>query len=112
MPKRLLILSDRVGHGDDELGRALMRNFLYSVARAPEPPKAITFMNKGVRLVCRGSDSLDDLRLCVASGVDVRACGTCLDFLGLMGSVEVGELGAMPDSVAAMLGADDVVTIA
>lgn len=112
MAKRLLILSDRIGRGDDELGRLLMRNFLYSVARAPEPPAAIMFMNEGVRLVCEGSESLDDLRLCVENGVVVRACGTCLDYLKLSDAVAVGEVGTMPQSVEALLGADDIVTIA
>lgn len=111
MAKRLLVLSDRIGAGDDGLGRVLMKNFLYSVARNAESPKALMFMNAGVRLVCKGSDSLEDLRLCVANGVAVKACGTCLDYLGLMDSIRVGEAGAMPDSVAALLGSDDVVTI-
>lgn len=112
MAKRLLILSDRIGRGDDELGRLLMRNFLYAVARAPEPPDAIMFMNEGVRLVCEGSECLDDLRLCVENGVAVRACGTCLDYLKLSDSVAVGEVGTMVQAAEALLGADDVVTIA
>jgi intracellular sulfur oxidation DsrE/DsrF family protein len=69
-------------------------------------------MNEGVRLVCEGSDSLDDLRILTEKGVAVKACGTCLDFLGLKDRLAVGDVGAMPDSVAALLGADDVVTIA
>jgi len=109
--KRVLFLSDRIGRGDDELGRVLMRNFLYSLARNEELPKAVVFMNEGVRLACEGSDSLDDLRLLAENGVAVKACGTCLDFLGLMDSLKVGEVGTMPDSVAALLGADDVVTV-
>lgn len=112
MAKRVLLLSDRIGREDDELGRVLMKNFLYSVARNDEPPKAVMFMNEGVRLVCEGSDSLDDLLLLAEKGVAVKACGTCLDFLGLKDKVAVGDVGAMPDSVAALLGADDVVTIA
>lgn len=112
MPKRVLILSDRLGRGDEQLGRVLMKNFLYSVARNAEQPNAIMLMNEGVRLACKGSDSLDDLRLAVASGVIVKACGTCLDYLGLMGALAVGEVGAMPESVAALLGDDDVLTIA
>jgi len=112
MGKRVLFLSDRIGRGDDELGRVLMKNFLYSVARNDDAPKAVMFMNAGVRLVCEGSDSLDDLRILAEKGVAIKACGTCLDYLGLKDRVAVGDIGAMPDSVAALLGADDVVTIA
>jgi selenium metabolism protein YedF len=111
MAKRVLILSDRIGRGDDELGRILMKNFLYSTARNDEAPKAVMLMNEGVRLACDGSDSLDDLRILAEKGAAVKACGTCLDFLGLKDSLAVGEVGSMPDGVAALLGADDVLTI-
>ncbi len=112
MAKRVLILTDRIGSSDAELGRVLMRNFVYSVARAGEPPRAIMLMNEGVRLACEGSEVLDDLRLAVQGGVAVKACGTCLDYLGLTDALAVGEVGAMADAVDALLGADDVVTIA
>lgn len=112
MPKRLLILTDMIGRGDNQLGRVLMRSFLYSVARNPEKPISITLMNEGVRLACEGSESLDDLRLLAEEGVPVRACGTCLDYLGLADSLAVGDVGTMPDSAAAMLGGDAVVTVA
>lgn len=112
MRKHILILTDRMGRDDSELGLVLMKNFLYSLARNAEKPAAVTLMNGGVRLACEGSDSHDDLRLLVEEGVAVKACGTCLDYLELMDSLVVGEVGTMPASVEAMLSADEVVTIA
>lgn len=112
MAKRVLILSNRVGRGDDELGALLMRNLLYTLARNEEKPRAVMLMNEGVRLACDGSASLDDLRLLSENGVAVRACGTCLDFLGLKENLAVGEIGAMSDSVAALIAEPDVLTIA
>ncbi len=111
MAKRVLIITDRIGRGNDELGRVLMKSFLYSLARNAEKPSAVVLMNEGVRLACEGSDSLDDLRLLAEDGVSIKACGTCLDFLGLKDALVVGEVGTMPDSVAGLL-ADDVLTIA
>lgn len=110
MAKRVFITSDRIGHADDELGHVLMKNFLYSLARNDEQPKGITLMNEGVRLACTGSSSLDDLALLALGGVTIKACGTCLDFYGLTEALQVGEIGTMPDSVAALI-ADDVLTI-
>ena len=112
MTKRVLILTDRIGRGDDELGRLLMRNFVYSLARDDNRPAAVMMMNEGVRLACEGSEVLDDLRLLAESGVAIKACGTCLDFLELTEKLAVGEAGTMPASVAAMLGDDQIVTIA
>ena len=112
MAKRVLVLTDSIGRNDDELGRVLMKNFLYALARNAEKPAAVVLMNEGVRLACEGSDSLDDLRLMVESGVAVKACGTCLDYLKLMDLLAVGEVGTMPASVEALLGEDEIVTIA
>lgn len=112
MAKRILILSDRFGSGEEELGRVLMRNFLYSLAREDKRPAAVMFGNSGVRLACEGSDSLDDLSLLAENGVMVRACGTCLDYLGLMDKLAVGEVGTMPQLVGAICGDDEIVTIA
>ena len=112
MAKRVLIMTDRMGRGDEELGRLLMRNFCYSLARAEERPVAVMLMNVGVRLACEGSEVLDDLGLLVEKGAAVTVCGTCLDYLELTDSLAVGEVGTMPGAVEAFLGADSIVTIA
>ncbi len=112
MAKTFWIVTDRIGSGDEELGRTLMRAFLYALARSATPPGRILFMNGGVRLACEGSASLDDLRLLSEKGVRVRACGTCLDFLGLKDELAVGEVGDMIGSVEALSGDSDVVTVA
>lgn len=111
MAKRLLIAGTRIGTGEDELGRILMKNFLYSVARNENKPSAIFLINEGVRLACTGSDSLEDLGLLVRNGVAVRACGTCLDYLGLKESLAVGEVGTMPDLVASLLDEPEMVVL-
>lgn len=112
MAKRVLILTDKIGRGDEELGAILMKNFLYALARNEDKPVAVMLMNEGVRLACEGSDSLADLELLAGDGVAVKACGTCLDYLHLKHKLAVGEAGTMPEGVAALLGADDVVSIA
>lgn len=111
MSKQLLVSSDSIGQSG-ELGQLLMRNFLYSLARSSLEPIAVLLMNSGVRLACEGSASLDDLRLLAEKGVAIKACGTCLDYLGLMDSLAVGEVGTMPDSVEAIMGGDQIVVLA
>jgi selenium metabolism protein YedF len=111
MATRIIITSDSIGRGDDELGRVLVRNFVYSLARHHAKPLSITFMNAGVKLMCEGSEVHDDLRLLAEDGVAVKACGTCLDYLRLTDKLAVGEVGTMPDSVAAVMAGDEVVTL-
>lgn len=112
MAKTFWFTTDTLGRGDDELGRVLMRNFIYSLARIERRPERLMFMNGGVRLVCEGSDCLESIRLLAEAGTIVKACGTCLDFLGLKDSLAVGEVGDMAGSVAALAGDADVVTVA
>lgn len=111
MSKRVFLISERFGRGDDELGALLMRNFIYSLARDENPPASIAFANSGVRLACEGSESLDDLRLLADKGVAIRACGTCLDYFGITDKLAVGEVGTMPATVAAMMSDDACVVI-
>jgi selenium metabolism protein YedF len=110
--KCFMITSDRIGRGDDELGRVLMKSFIYSLARAETRPMKVCFMNSGVSLVCEGSEVLDDLRLMEEAGVLVSACGTCLDYMHLKDKIAVGAVGTMPDSVATMTSSVQIVTIA
>ena len=111
MAKSILITSNSIGgRPDEELGRILMKNFLYALARNEERPGAILLMNEAVRLVCPDSSSLDDLRLLSESGVSIKVCGTCLDYFGLTAALAVGEIGTMPESVATLM-AGDALTI-
>lgn len=112
MAKNVLILTDSMGRGDAELGRLLLKNFIYSLARNEVKPAAVMLQNEGVRLACEGSESLDDLALLVEDGVAVKACGTCLDYLGLKDALRVGVVGTMPGAVEAFLAENEVVTIA
>jgi selenium metabolism protein YedF len=113
MDKVVLIVSDRIGGANNpELGGKLMRNFIYSLARNEAArPSLVLFFNDGVKLACEGSESLDDLVLLAEAGVGIKACGTCLDYLGLKDALKVGEVGTMPDSVAALMDSSDVVTV-
>lgn len=109
--KVVFINSDRIGEGDDELGRKLMGSFLYSLARTEPRPDAIGLMNGAVRLACEGSAAIDDLRILVGDGVKLYSCGTCLDWLGLKEQLAVGEVGTMNDAAALFMQADSVVSV-
>ena len=53
--KVILIQSDVLGKGDDDLGMMLMSNFLRLLGESPAKPQALVFWNTGVRLVAEGS---------------------------------------------------------
>ena len=105
----VLITSDALGSGDDELGRLLMRSFIKTLASADEKPSAVLFLNHGVKLTCAGSELLEDLRSLETAGVKLSSCGTCLDYLNLKDHLSVGGVGNMAGTVETLLSADRVV---
>lgn len=112
MAKRILVTTNSIGRGDMDLGRTLMKNFFHSLARSETKPSAVMFGNEGVRLVCEGSEVLDDLMLLEEYGVMIAACGTCLAELGITEDVRIGGAGTMDEMVAGLLADDEIVTIA
>ena len=95
----IAIGSDRMGDGDEKLGKNLMKAFIYSVSQAEVHPKTMLFYNSGAHLTCEGSLSLEDLNNLKELGVKIFTCGTCLDFYGLKEKLKVGEVTNMYDIV-------------
>lgn len=51
----VLITSDRLGQGDEVLGKGLMKNFILTLKEMGSSLWRIIFLNAGVRLVVEGS---------------------------------------------------------
>ena len=106
--KTILIQSEGLGRGDEELGGLLMSNFLRLLNESREKPAQLVFWNTGVRLVCEGSWALEHLKALEEHGVEILACRTCLDFFELSDKLRVGKPTTMPESIRAMLSSDTV----
>jgi selenium metabolism protein YedF len=105
----VLIGSTELGTGDAELGRTLMRMFVFTLKEVEPPPSAILFVNSGVRLTTEGSPLLDDIRELADRGVEVLSCGTCLDYYGLKEKLQVGKVTNMFQIVTLLSTADRLV---
>ncbi len=105
----LMVASDRMGSGDDTLGRKLMFNFL-STLKEMEGLWRLVFVNNGVKLTVEGADTLPVIRELEKAGVSVLVCGTCLTFFDLMDKKQVGETTNMLDIVTSLQVAEKVVT--
>ena len=101
--------TDAMGRGSEELGRTLMKGFLFAVGQLPELPKTILFYNGGAKLTVEGSDSLEDLKKMEAQGVEILTCGTCLNFYGLTDKLAVGSVTNMYTIVEKLAGAGKVI---
>ncbi len=91
----LAITSNTMGGGEEELGKILIKSFVYTVSQTKPLPKTIVFYNKGVFLTCEGSEVLDDLKAMADQGVEIISCGTCLDYYKLKEKLQIGEISNM-----------------
>lgn len=91
----VVIDSLHMGKGDPELGRILMKGFIYTLSEMEELPKTVLFYNEGVKLVVEGAESLQDIKALEERGVEILSCGTCLNFYGITESLGVGSITNM-----------------
>ncbi len=105
----VVIASDRMGEGNDESGKVLIKGFIFAVTQLEELPKTILFYNGGATLTTEGSESLADLKLLEEQGVEILTCGTCLDYYGLKDKLCVGNVTNMYTIVETMNAADKII---
>jgi selenium metabolism protein YedF len=102
----LLISSDTVGRGSDELGGLLVRAFLNALAENDLLPDTVVLLNAGVRLACLQDDTVAALNRLTERGVSVKACGTCLKYYDLAGRLRAGEISNAYEILNILLGGD------
>lgn len=105
----VVVASDKMGEGNDELGKVLMKGFVFAVTQLDELPKAMLFYNGGATLTAEGSDSLEDLKVLEEQGVDILTCGTCLNYYGLTEKLKVGTVTNMYNIVETMAKAGRII---
>ncbi|MGB9840585.1 sulfurtransferase-like selenium metabolism protein YedF [Thermovenabulum sp.] len=91
----VLIGRNTFGQGSKELGKLLMRSFLYALSESQKLPESIMFVNSGVFLTTEGSEMTGILKTLEEKGVSILSCGTCLDYYNLKEKLQVGSVTNM-----------------
>lgn len=92
--KYIVVIDTNVmGRGSDELGKNLLKGFIYSLTEQDVLPSKVIFYNGGVQSVIKASDSLEDLIALAGQGVEIYSCGACLNFYEL--TPAIGEVTNM-----------------
>ncbi|MBF7096468.1 sulfurtransferase-like selenium metabolism protein YedF [Alkalibacter mobilis] len=91
----IMLGSDKFGEGDDDLGRILMKGYIYALTELEKLPQTVIMYNSGARLSSKASESVGDLKILESQGVEILTCGTCIDYLGLDKDPEVGTVTNM-----------------
>lgn len=107
----IFISKDTLGGGSEELGKILMKGYIYTLTEYTPYPKTLLFMNSGVKLTIEGSEVLGYLKQLESQGVEILVCGTCLDYFHLKEKIGVGSISNMYSIVDALHGAKNRVTL-
>lgn len=107
----ILVTNDKMGLGDDKLGSALMKSYMFAMTESDSKPTAILFLNAGVKLTVEGSDVLESLHTLEKAGVEILSCGTCLDFYNLKEKLSVGSVTNMYTIVEKMNNASNTIKL-
>lgn len=111
-PRKILVLvgTDRLGTGDDDLGKKLIASLLGTLKEMGRELWCLVLLNAGVKLAAAGSEVLASIQELAQDEVMVLVCGTCLNHFQLLEQKKVGETTNMLDIVTHMQLADKVIS--
>jgi len=107
----VLLATDRLGKGDDDLGGKIVINFIRTMKEMGDDLWRLVLLNGGVKLAVAGSEALPQLQELAGAGLGILVCGPCLKTFNLFEKRQVGELTSMLDIVTSMQMADKVISL-
>jgi intracellular sulfur oxidation DsrE/DsrF family protein len=111
MKTTIVINSEFLGRGDDELGAKLMTSFLSTLLAAEFKPDRLVFYNSAVKLLSEGHVSRETLDALHLAGVRLTACGTCVGWFKLEAKIPREFVSNMREIVDILNAAERVVTV-
>ncbi len=106
----IYINSELMGSGEDGLGKKLMGNFIATLGDFVQEVSHIALVNSGVKLVCRNSPVLENMKMLEESGIEILSCGTCLTHFALKEELRVGGASNMFSILEVISKAEKVLT--
>jgi selenium metabolism protein YedF len=107
----VLVTADTMGRGSEELGRLLIKGFIFSLTQLHPLPEALIFLNGGAHLTTKGANTLEDLKALEAQGTEIYTCGTCANYYHLTEALAVGSLTDMLNISGKLAKASSVITL-
>src|SRR5208337_4516718 len=76
----IVLSSNLMGTGDDELGAILIKAFIHTLASVDPAPQKVLCYNSGVKLAIESSGVIDDFKKIEERGGEILLCGTCVNY--------------------------------
>ena len=109
--KTVVVLnSEQMGNGSTELGQKILATFLRKclVLRGLT---CIILYNGAVKLLAPDSPVVTELTQLHEAGVDIKPCGTCVEYYGLGGKLAVSPASNMDEILRELDAAEKVITL-
>ena len=107
----VLITAGSMGRGSDDLGKLLIKGFIFSLSQLEPPPEAVIFLNGGAHLTTAGANTIPDLKTLESRGSFVYTCGTCANFYKLTDALAAGSIVDMMAITKLLASAASIITI-
>lgn len=107
----IVVGTDLLGKGSEDLGKILIKSYFYALTETDDMPKALIFLNSGVKLTTEGSEVIENLKVLQEKGCEIISCGTCLDFYGLKDKLLIGEISNMYTIIEKMNASTNTITL-
>lgn len=98
----ILITSEKLGEGDNELGLILMKEYFELLNECEQLPRQILFLNSAVKLFNKDSSVLEEIKMLHKKGVSILLNDTSIKYYNLEEEITFGEIISMYDMLIIM----------
>lgn len=102
---------DRIGEGDDVLGKKLAGAFIETLWEMDERPSTLIFLNSGIFLCLKDSPYLEALKSLEELGIKILLCGTCIEFFNKTDEIGIGEVSNAYNILSSITKAGKVINL-
>lgn len=107
----LVFTADRLGVGNELLGKRLILLFLQSVINGNSKPKAIILFNSAVKLTAGNNETIGKLTVLEEQGSKIMVCISSAEEYDIMDEIKVGFVASMDEINETMMSALKVITL-
>jgi intracellular sulfur oxidation DsrE/DsrF family protein len=107
----LMITRNGLGEAPPELQAILVKNYFSLLVTEETIPDFVCCYGNGVKLTCKGSPVIEELKALESRGAKIIICKTCLNYFQLEDQVETGMVGTMHDIVDIQFKTGKTITI-
>jgi selenium metabolism protein YedF len=100
-----------LGAGAEDLGKILLKGFIFSLTQINPPPEAVIFLNSGALLTSEGANTVSDLKTLEEAGTKICTCGTCANYYKTTETLAVGNIVDMMAITNYLANAASVITL-